>query len=145
MVSWLAAELSCGADGARVAVEMQTHLDPYPWRSLIRVGDEVGLGWEEVARAYLPLREPAPDEPVRFLQAFEHPDCDYPCWAEVVLDDERITAITEARLDAATLDRMHAIDDAVTDGYERLTGEPLYVDGRPRPGFGERLREALAR
>jgi transcription elongation factor Elf1 len=145
MVSWLVAELSCGACGARAEVEMQTHLEPWPQRNLMRVGDEVGLGWPDVERAYLPLREPGPGEPVRFLQAWECPDCGAVCWAEVVLDGGRIAAISEAQLDAATLDRVHAIDDAVEGEYERLTGEPLFVDGRARPGFGERLREALRR
>jgi hypothetical protein len=148
MTSWFVAELDCPECGAPTpadtSTEMITSLEPWPQRDVIRVGDDIGTVWDDVARAYLPLREPAADEPIRILQSWWCVARGTLHWAVVAIAAGRVESIAAVPLDAKAVAGSHAIDDQIADRYFELTGEPLFVDGRARAGFGERLRKALA-
>ena len=147
-VSHFVHALRCGTCGtvspADASTDMLTHIETDVWRGVYRVGDDLALDWRSIAPWYLVLREPEAGEPVRLLEAWQCEACGARNWAEIVIRDGVVESITESRLSSEALDRVHALDDRVVDDYLALTGEQLFVDGAPRPGWAERLRAALS-
>ena len=103
---------------------------------------------------YLTIQEPEEGEPIRLLGLWECPACEHAyLWAEIVLspvaDDEReeqvmeIGSIKAVSLDQQTLDKAHYISDELRWVYDKLTGQPLYVQNELRSDYLKLLRAHL--
>ena len=125
------------------SIWMQTRLPKDEGSQLYQPGDAIEIVPPEAA-GYLPLKPWMPGEPLRVLEAWGCPNCGHePNWAEVTIADGLVQSIAPVTLDDAALDRAHYLTPEMNLYYEQITGEPLYVNGKPRPDFAEMLRRSL--
>lgn len=90
-------------------LEMTTRLRAEPNLAYLTVGDHLPVIPEQaIARGYVQLRLPEPDEPTILLHTWTCTSCGAAGnWAEVVVEDDVIEAIDEAVLDQDTVARAH--------------------------------------
>jgi hypothetical protein len=140
--SYFVADLQCPGCGSIADASVITKVESEPG-TVIRVGDPLDVTVTDMELSHYKVRDPAPGEPLRFLEPWGCPNCGR-LWVEVVVAAGAVRSIEAVRLDVATLDRVHFVDSEVTDFYEEVTGEPLYVGNDIRPDWAERLRARLA-
>jgi hypothetical protein len=96
---------------ADVGTNMQTKLRDDPDVSSLKVGDALIIDHATaVDGGYLAVQPPS--EPVHICHIWACPFCQhYPNWAEVVVRHGRIESNEAMRLDFATLERLHYLDE----------------------------------
>jgi hypothetical protein len=142
--SYFVAALQCPGCGATTEASVITKVESDPG-TVIRVGDRLDVTVIDMELSHYRVRAPAPGEPLRILEPWSCPTCSRRVWVEVVVADGAVRSIDVARFDVATLDRVHFVGSEVTDFYEEVTGEPLYVGNDIRADWAARLRAGLAR
>jgi hypothetical protein len=109
----------------------------------LRVGDVVDAGPEDYRLAFLPLREPDWNGGIRVLHAWSCPSCNRENWAMLTFRASRLESISPVYLTRTALDDAHFLSEDADQLFFDLTGETLYVEGGPRPGFAAILRAHL--
>lgn len=109
-----------------------------------QVGDCPGEAFQvDLEDSFLRVREPAAGEPVRALHRWSCSTCNMTNLAVVTLANGCVAAIEPAKLDRATLARVHHIDSMLDEVLATVIGEPIWTDSGPRPDWLPRLRAAL--
>ena len=111
----------CGAVTADESTQMVNSLRRRDEPALIRVGD--ALAEELLPSRYVTVRRPAPDEPAHALEFWSCPVCGLVSWAEVVVEEGRITRIAPVTLDAAALRDVHYVTLSAADELSARFGD----------------------
>jgi DNA-directed RNA polymerase subunit RPC12/RpoP len=141
--SYFVADLQCPGCGSMIEASVITKVESEPG-TVIRVGGQLDVTMTDMELSHYKVRDPAPGEPLRILEPSSCPNCGRRVWVEVLVAAGAVRSIEAAQFDVATLDRVHFVDSEVTDFYEEVTGEPLYIGNDIRPDWAERLRARLA-
>jgi hypothetical protein len=144
LIGHFLATLPCPGCGQDTEVAIETRLLRDPAAMTVRIGDRTDIEIGHLPSRYFELRAPLPGEPLRLLEWYLCDACDSLNWALLVLRDGVFEALEPISL-ADGLAQAHFLTHDIEEPFERLTGQPFLVDGRPREGWQETLAAAARR
>ncbi len=115
MFDYLVAKLQCPRCGhtapADPSTNMQTRLRLDACMQSLGVGDPLSFNQRDAVEANYTVLQPwQPDESVHLLDSWSCPHClGDDLWAEVTIENGRIRAIENVRLEPALLERVHLV------------------------------------
>jgi DNA-directed RNA polymerase subunit RPC12/RpoP len=143
-LSFFAAPLECLHCGRRAPdtdeTGMQNELGDEPFE-VFHVGDPVPSTPDRLQDAFLRARDPQGGE-IRLLQHWTCPHCGSRQWAEVVIAGGRVREIKTVALTRQLLERVHYVDDEISEIYSDLVG-PLFDGLKYDPDFAGKLAARL--
>lgn len=111
------------------------------------IGDDVAadIPPEEIKSGSFVVRDPQPGEPIHVLVGWSCKTCRCANFAEVVFAAGRVADIQPVRLSVEVLDRLHYVEEAISDRIEAYTNHSMWDEWGVWPSWVSALRENLAR
>ena len=146
-LTFFVAELKCAycntVSKADTSTNMSNHLLSAPGVSVIRVGDKPDVKIGDFESAFLTLRLPTSNEPIRVLDWWTCPTCGKKNWAEIIFDHGEVKSIQAVKLSRASLDRANFVSEDIYEDFEDMVGKSMWENNKLRPNFKELLKEHL--
>lgn len=134
---------TCAHCGTRGDMWIQSHLGSRG--HTYRAGDDIeaDIPLSEMEAASFLVRAPTRDEPIRVMSTWSCVHCNCENFAELVFDRGRLADIAAVALSTSVLDRLHFIEEAMSDSIEAIIGHSMWDERGVWPGWLARLREVL--
>lgn len=147
IVSYFVAPLICPNCGKvspeDTSTNMQTHIVTDFNINILRVGDKLNIGIEEIEDSYIKIKAPEPNSSIVILETWDCPYDSTENWAKIVIEDWSIKEIVAVELSKPLLEQAHFISDFIVEWIKSRTGTSLFMEGALISNFSEVLRGQL--